>query len=209
MTMWEDLMNCICQNGPQRPGMQELLSTLERHTVCTGTQCFEGESEAFGLTTTGNQAPTDNTMFFMMMMCADARAAAATCGRRRERRSAPPLPRAFPLRRRRRALAGPLPRLPSPPPQVHDDTAFFADEGPQSLQTRLVDSHSNEPPQPPPPGISEHEVHSLANVDRPSPCSPSEPKTLGERCAQSMMYEKIRARDYAGRPGRLKPRKAT
>ena len=75
MTMWEDLMNCICQNGPQRPGMQELLSTLESHTVCTGTQCFEGESEAFGLTTTGNQAPTDNTMFFMMMMCADARAA--------------------------------------------------------------------------------------------------------------------------------------
>ena len=75
MTMWEDLMNCICQNGPQRPGMQELLSTLERHTVCTGTQCFEGESEAFGLTTTGNQAPTDNTMFFMFMMCADARAA--------------------------------------------------------------------------------------------------------------------------------------
>ena len=61
-------MNCICQNGPQRPGMQELLSTLESHTVCTGTQCFEGESEAFGLTTTGNQAPTDNTMFFMMMM---------------------------------------------------------------------------------------------------------------------------------------------
>ena len=75
MTMWEDLMNCICQNGPQRPGMQELLSTLERHRVCTGTQCFEGESEAFGLTTTGNQAPTDNTMFFMFMMCADARAA--------------------------------------------------------------------------------------------------------------------------------------
>ena len=89
MTMWEDLMNCICQNGPQRPGMQELLSTLERHTVCTGTQCFEGESEAFGLTTTGNQAPTDNTMFFMFMMCADARAARRPRARRRERRLRP------------------------------------------------------------------------------------------------------------------------
>ena len=99
-------MNCICQNGPQRPGMQELLSTLERHTVCTGTQCFEGESEAFGLTTTGNQAPTDNTMFFMFMMCADARAARRPRARRRERRLRPtPAARLPPLRRRRRALA--------------------------------------------------------------------------------------------------------
>ena len=96
MTMWEDLMNCICQNGPQRPGMQELLSTLERHTVCTGTQCFEGESEAFGLTTTGNQAPTDNTMFFMFMMCADARAARRRAAAAARDASAPPPPLAFP-----------------------------------------------------------------------------------------------------------------
>mmetsp|Transcript_23448 Transcript_23448/g.47675 ORF Transcript_23448/g.47675 Transcript_23448/m.47675 type:complete len:108 (-) Transcript_23448:97-420(-) len=68
MTMWEDLMNCICQNGPQRPGMQEVLNTLERHTVCTGTQCFEGEEDAFGITTTPNGAPTNNTNFFMFMM---------------------------------------------------------------------------------------------------------------------------------------------
>merc|ERR1711865_456835 len=68
MTMWEDLMNCICQNGPQRPGMQEVLNTLERHTVCTGTQCFESEEDAFGITTTPNGSPTNNTTFFMFMV---------------------------------------------------------------------------------------------------------------------------------------------
>ena len=26
--------------------MQEVLNTLERHTVCTGTQCFESEEDA-------------------------------------------------------------------------------------------------------------------------------------------------------------------
>ena len=113
MTMWEDLMNCICQNGPQRPGMQELLSTLESHTVCTGTQCFEGESEAFGLTTTGNQAPTDNTMFFMMMMCADARAARRPRARRRERRLRPTPAACLPPSH---AAAGPLLWPPSDAP---------------------------------------------------------------------------------------------
>merc|ERR1711956_165681 len=68
MTMGEDLMNCICQNGPQRPGMQEVLNTLERHTVCTGTQCFESEEDAFGITTTPNGSPTNNTTFLMFMM---------------------------------------------------------------------------------------------------------------------------------------------
>ena len=63
-------VNCICQNGPQRPGMQEVLNTLERHTVCTGTQCFESEEDAFGITTTPNGSPTNNTTFFMFMMCA-------------------------------------------------------------------------------------------------------------------------------------------
>ena len=62
-------VNCICQNGPQRPGMQEVLNSLERHTVCTGTQCFEGEEDAFGITTTPNGAPTNNPTFFMFMLC--------------------------------------------------------------------------------------------------------------------------------------------
>ena len=61
-------MNCICQNGPQRPGMQEVLNTLERHTVCTGTQCFESEEDAFGITTTPNGTPSNSTNFFMFMM---------------------------------------------------------------------------------------------------------------------------------------------
>jgi len=69
MTVWEDLMNCVCQNAPQRPGIQEMLDSLERHTVCTDTQCFEGEGDAFGLTVTPNAtAPSSQNMFFMFMM---------------------------------------------------------------------------------------------------------------------------------------------
>merc|ERR1712039_197607 len=68
MTVWEDLMNCICQNAPQRPGMQEVLDSLERHTVCTGTQCFEDEADAFGVTAAPNGAPSQQTMFMMFMM---------------------------------------------------------------------------------------------------------------------------------------------
>ena len=65
-------MNCICQNAPQRPGMQDVLNSLERHTVCTGTQCFEGEADAFGVTTlaTTNQ-PNNSQMFFMFMAYAE------------------------------------------------------------------------------------------------------------------------------------------
>ena len=50
--------------------MQEVLNTLERHTVCTGTQCFESEEDAFGITTTPNGTPSNSTNFFMFMMCA-------------------------------------------------------------------------------------------------------------------------------------------
>ena len=69
MPSWEDLLNCVCQNGPQRPGVQEVLDTLQRSTVCTGTQCFETEADAYGLTVapSGNQGSP--TMFMMMMMC--------------------------------------------------------------------------------------------------------------------------------------------
>ena len=67
-------VNCICQNGPQRPGMQEVLNSLESHTVCTGTQCFEGEEDAFGLTAAPNGQPANNANFFMFMMCAASQA---------------------------------------------------------------------------------------------------------------------------------------
>ena len=40
--------------------MQEVLNTLERHTVCTGTQCFESEEDAFGITTTPNGTPSNS-----------------------------------------------------------------------------------------------------------------------------------------------------
>lgn len=69
MPGWEDLMNCVCQNAPQRPGVQEILDTLQRSTVCTGTQCFETEAEAFGLTNTPCANSGTPMMFYMMMMC--------------------------------------------------------------------------------------------------------------------------------------------
>ena len=68
MPSWEDLMNCVCQNGPQRPGIQEVLDTIQGQTVCVGTQCFETEADAFGLQAPP-QANNDNSMFFFMMMC--------------------------------------------------------------------------------------------------------------------------------------------
>ena len=69
MPVWDDLLNCVCQNGPQRPGIQEVLDTLQRNTVCTGTQCFETEADAFGLTAAPSTVQP-NSMFFMLMMCA-------------------------------------------------------------------------------------------------------------------------------------------
>ena len=68
MPIWDDLLNCVCQNAPQRPEVQELLDALQRNTVCTGTQCFETEADAYGLTAAPNTVQP-NTMFFMMIMC--------------------------------------------------------------------------------------------------------------------------------------------
>ena len=70
MTVWEDLMNCICQNAPQRPGVTEVLDSLEQHTVCTDTACYEGEEAAFGVTAGRSAAPSKQNMFFMFMTCA-------------------------------------------------------------------------------------------------------------------------------------------
>ena len=62
-------MNCICSNAPNRPGIQEVLDSLEGHTVCTGTQCFETEADAFALTAAPSNAAASNaTQFFMFMM---------------------------------------------------------------------------------------------------------------------------------------------
>ena len=61
-------MNCVCQNGPQRPGVQEVLDTLQRSTVCTGTQCFETEADAFGLTNAPCANQGGNIMFYSMIM---------------------------------------------------------------------------------------------------------------------------------------------
>ena len=48
--------------------MQEVLNTLERHTVCTGTQCFEGEEDAFGINNSPNGQANNQSAFFMFMM---------------------------------------------------------------------------------------------------------------------------------------------
>eukprot|EP00900_Chrysochromulina_parva_P005150 jgi/Chrpa1/14636/Chrysochromulina_OHIO_Genome00018476-RA len=50
-----------------RPGINDVLDSLQRNTVCTGTQCFETEADAFGLTAVPS-ANQPNAMFFMMMM---------------------------------------------------------------------------------------------------------------------------------------------
>ena len=77
----DDLLNCVCQNGPPRPGVQEILDSLQRNTVCTGTQCFETDADAFGLT----EAPTatqPSAIFFMMMMCVKPSPPALACRRK-------------------------------------------------------------------------------------------------------------------------------
>ena len=60
-------MNCVCQNGAQRPGVQEVIDTLQRSTVCTGMQCFETQADAFGLTAAPQETQADSTSFWMMM----------------------------------------------------------------------------------------------------------------------------------------------
>ena len=67
MTVWEDLMNCICQNAPQAPSVQEVLDAAERQTVCTETGCFEDEAAAFGINAGAHGAPANQTMFFMFI----------------------------------------------------------------------------------------------------------------------------------------------
>ena len=63
--------SCICQNAPNRPGIQEVMDSLERHTVCTGTQCFESEADAFALTAPNSSSGASNaTAFWMFLMCA-------------------------------------------------------------------------------------------------------------------------------------------
>ena len=63
-------MNCICQNAPQRPGVTEVLDSLQQHTVCTDTACYEGEEAAFGVTAGQSAAPSNQNMFFLFMTCA-------------------------------------------------------------------------------------------------------------------------------------------
>ena len=132
-------MNCVCQNGPQRPGIQEVLDTLQRSTVCTGTQCFETEADAFGLTLPANAQADNSSMFMITMMYA---AAIFGCMHRPPSPSTPPSPR--------RARASLSARF------MMFIAAMMKLKG-KGSQRALTDkpgssaSHANEPPAPPPP----------------------------------------------------------
>mmetsp|Transcript_23132 Transcript_23132/g.68164 ORF Transcript_23132/g.68164 Transcript_23132/m.68164 type:complete len:106 (+) Transcript_23132:114-431(+) len=73
---WEDLMNCICQTGSTGLGLQDVLSALERHTLCTGTRCFEDEADLFGTAREGAAANPNAGAFVAVMMMLMAAAAA-------------------------------------------------------------------------------------------------------------------------------------
>jgi len=62
-------MNCVCQNAPSSLGLQDVLRALERHTLCTGTRCFEDEADLFGTARVGGQGEANgNTGTFVMVM---------------------------------------------------------------------------------------------------------------------------------------------
>lgn len=69
---WEDFLHCVC--APTGLGIQDVLRALERHTLCTGTRCFEDEADIFGTPRTGQGQGDGNTgtfvMFMMMLMAA-------------------------------------------------------------------------------------------------------------------------------------------
>ena len=46
--MWNILCECINQIA-QNPSVHHVMQQIQRHTVCTTTQCFENESDAFGV----------------------------------------------------------------------------------------------------------------------------------------------------------------
>lgn len=64
---WEDLFNCICNNAASGPGWQDVLRALERHTICTGTRCFEEEADLFGTPQNGQAEGGNTGMFFAFL----------------------------------------------------------------------------------------------------------------------------------------------
>lgn len=66
---WDDFLNCVCQNAPSGLGLQDVLRALERHTLCTGTRCFEDEADIFGTARVGGQGEANgNAGTFVMAM---------------------------------------------------------------------------------------------------------------------------------------------
>ena len=59
---------CECINTVIYPSIQDVLRQLTNTNVCTGTQCFETQEDAFGITTTTpNPTNQTNTIFYALM----------------------------------------------------------------------------------------------------------------------------------------------
>lgn len=61
--MFTNLCECLFRSM-NTPGINEVLDVINRHTVCTNTQCFETDQDAgFGINTINKT--DDNILFFM------------------------------------------------------------------------------------------------------------------------------------------------
>ena len=64
-------MNCVCMNGggAQRPGVQEVIDTLQRSSRLHG-RMLERRRRMRSAAGGAERQPADSSMFFMTMMCA-------------------------------------------------------------------------------------------------------------------------------------------
>ena len=63
---------CHCINSANSLSHRDVLRQLEMHTVCVGTQCFDSEESAFGLTVPsshGSFVPLAVTGLLLMAAC--------------------------------------------------------------------------------------------------------------------------------------------
>ena len=59
---------CECINAVRSPSIQDVLRQIMNANVCTGTQCFETQEDAFGITTTTPTATAEsNTLFYALI----------------------------------------------------------------------------------------------------------------------------------------------
>ena len=61
MTVWD----CIC-NSIGSPTVSDIMDMIQRNTVCTGTQCFETQQDAFGIVAL-DQGLCDTSYIFTLL----------------------------------------------------------------------------------------------------------------------------------------------